>query len=64
MVEKEANEHNKTLLAHWAHMVIHGTLHLLGFNHQFEEEAAEMEALETDLLLRLGFPPPYGEKLQ
>ncbi len=64
VVEKEANEHNKTLLAHWAHMVIHGTLHLLGFNHEFEEEAAEMEALETDLLLRLGFPPPYGEKLQ
>jgi probable rRNA maturation factor len=61
VVEKEAIEQNKLLLAHWAHMVIHGTLHLLGFNHEFDQEAAEMESIETELLLRLNFPPPYGD---
>lgn len=63
VVEEEARLQNKTLLAHWAHMVIHGTLHLLGFNHEFDEEAAEMEGLETELMVRLGFPPPYGETI-
>lgn len=61
VVEKEAIEQNKAILAHWAHMVIHGTLHLLGFSHEFDKEAAEMESLETELLLRLNFPPPYGD---
>lgn len=64
VVEREAEQHNKPLIAHWAHMVIHGTLHLLGFNHEVESEAIEMEQLETDLMLRLGFPPPYGDKLE
>jgi probable rRNA maturation factor len=61
IVEKEAFEQNKTLLAHWAHMVIHGVLHLLGFNHEFDVEATEMESLETELLIQLNFPPPYGD---
>ncbi len=61
VVEQEALEQNKSLLAHWAHMVIHGTLHLLGYTHEFDKEAAEMESLETELLLRLNFPPPYGD---
>lgn len=63
VIEKESNEQNIPLLAHWAHMVVHGTLHLLGYDHQEEKEAVEMQALETDILLRLGFPPPYGEKI-
>jgi len=62
IVEKEAEEHNKPLISHWAHMVIHGTLHLLGYNHEVESEAIEMETLETAILLQLGFEPPYGEK--
>ena len=61
LVEKEATHLNKPLLARWAHMVIHGTLHLLGYNHENPAEAEIMEGLETDLLIHLGFPPPYGD---
>ncbi len=64
IIEIEAQEQHKTLLAHWAHMVVHGCLHLLGFNHELPEEAEEMEALETELLVKLGFPPPYGDFIQ
>jgi probable rRNA maturation factor len=63
-IEKEAEEFNKPLLAHWAHMVVHGTLHLLGYNHEIEQEAEEMEAIETNILLQLGFPNPYGDTNQ
>ena len=55
VVEKEALEQNKSLEAHWAHMVIHGCLHLLGYDHIIDEEAEEMESLETQLLEHLGF---------
>jgi probable rRNA maturation factor len=61
VVEQEAIDQNKSLLAHWAHMVIHGTLHLLGYTHEFDDDATEMENLETEILLRLNFPPPYGD---
>lgn len=64
LVEAEAQAQHKTLIAHWAHLVVHGTLHLLGFNHECPKEAAEMEGLETELLLKLGFPPPYGDVIQ
>ncbi len=59
VVEREAAEQGKTAEAHWAHMVIHGCLHLLGYDHIEDEEAEEMEALERDLLLELGHPDPY-----
>jgi probable rRNA maturation factor len=62
VVAQEAENHNKPLINHWAHMVIHGMLHLLGYNHEIESEAIEMENLETTLLIQLGFEPPYGEK--
>ena len=62
VVEKEAIEQGKTLTAHWAHMLIHGTLHLLGFDHIIEEEAVEMENLESKLLIELGFAAPYNEQ--
>ena len=62
VVEKEALEQNKQLKAHWAHMLIHGTLHLLGYDHIIEEEAIEMESLETKLLVSLDFPAPYNEQ--
>lgn len=48
VVEKEAVEQNKPLLAHWAHMVVHGSLHLLGYDHIEDDEAEEMESLETE----------------
>ena len=59
IVAKEAAEQNKALNAHWAHMIIHGVLHLLGYDHQNDTEANAMEALETEIMQGLGFPPPY-----
>ncbi|MGL5991954.1 MAG: rRNA maturation RNase YbeY [Aeromonas sobria] len=59
VVEQEANEQNKPLMAHWAHMVVHGSLHLLGYDHIEDEEAEEMEALERDIMQELGFADPY-----
>lgn len=61
VIEQEAKQYHKLLLAHWAHMVIHGTLHLLGYDHVKAQEAVEMESLETEILFRFNFPPPYGE---
>lgn len=59
VVEREAQEQSKALQAHWAHMMIHGTLHLLGYDHIIEAEAEEMEAIETKILAELGYPDPY-----
>ncbi|MGR5287004.1 rRNA maturation RNase YbeY [Vibrio maritimus] len=59
VVEKEAIEQSKPLNAHWAHMVVHGSLHLLGYDHIEDEEAEEMEALETEIMLEMGFEDPY-----
>lgn len=59
VVEQEAAEQEKTLEAHWAHMVIHGSLHLLGYDHIEDDEAEEMESLETEIMLALGYPDPY-----
>lgn len=60
VVEREAREQGKSLDAHWAHLVIHGCLHLLGYDHLEDEEAEEMEALERQLLAELGHPDPYA----
>jgi conserved hypothetical protein TIGR00043 len=59
VVEQEAQAQEKSLEAHWAHMVIHGSLHLLGYDHIIDEEAEEMEALETEIMLALGYTDPY-----
>ena len=59
VVELQAKQQNKELLAHWAHMVVHGALHLLGFDHQNKSEAEEMERLEIELMQQLGFLSPY-----
>ncbi|MEZ9893032.1 rRNA maturation RNase YbeY [Vibrio lentus] len=59
VVEKEAEEQNKPLLAHWAHMVVHGSLHLLGYDHIEDDEAEEMESLETEIMQNMGFEDPY-----
>ncbi|MBJ2146227.1 rRNA maturation RNase YbeY [Vibrio sp. IB15] len=59
VVEKEAEEQNKPLLAHWAHMVVHGSLHLLGYDHTEDDEAEEMESLETEIMQAMGFEDPY-----
>lgn len=59
VVEKEAIEQQKILTSHWAHMLIHGTLHLLGYDHIDDDEAEEMESIETNLMIELGFSDPY-----
>ncbi len=59
VVAREAAEQGKTASAHWAHLVIHGCLHLLGYDHLDDEEAEEMEGLERQLLAELGYPDPY-----
>lgn len=59
VVVSEARQQNKTESAHWAHMVVHGTLHLLGYDHQGPAEAEDMEAREISILHSLGYSNPY-----
>lgn len=61
VVIRQASEQDKEPGAHWAHMVVHGVLHLLGYDHQDDTQAAEMETLETRILAGLGYPDPYRE---
>lgn len=59
VVAREAAEQGKGLAAHYAHLVVHGMLHLQGYDHESEAEAAVMEALESFVMMRMGFPDPY-----
>ncbi|WGE89993.1 rRNA maturation RNase YbeY [Actinobacillus arthritidis] len=59
VVEQEAQEQQIALESHWAHLAIHGTLHLLGYDHIEDAEAEEMEGLETEIMQSLGFEDPY-----
>jgi probable rRNA maturation factor len=59
-VAREALSQGKSLESHWAHMTIHGVLHLLGFDHQSRGEARKMAAREVQILDRLGFADPYA----
>ena len=59
VVEREAREQGKRPQAHWAHMVVHGMLHLQGYDHETDQQADDMEALETNILAGLGYPAPY-----
>ena len=63
VVEREAAEQGKALDAHYAHLSVHGMLHLQGFDHEVDAEAEEMEAREREILAKLGYPDPYaGER--
>ena len=61
VVEQEASDQRKEIKSHWAHMTIHGTLHLLGYDHIEDSDAAIMEKLETDILIKLGYSAPYSD---
>jgi probable rRNA maturation factor len=60
VVAREAREQGKLPSAHWAHMVVHGVLHLLGYDHENDRDAQRMEAREANILAQLGMPNPYG----
>lgn len=61
IVEQEATEQNKPILHHWLHMLVHGTLHLLGLDHIKDEEAKRMEGLEIAILAKLDIDDPYKD---
>ena len=60
VVEKEAKQQRKNLLAHYAHLTVHGILHLLGYDHENDADAAVMERLETEIVMKLGYDDPYN----
>lgn len=61
VVAREAEQQHKSLEAHWAHMVVHGCLHLLGYDHISETDAEVMETLEIQIMAQLHYPDPYRE---
>ena len=63
VVEREAREQNKTNLAHWAHMLVHGILHLQGYDHILDSQAREMERLEKEIIVDMGYTDPYVEQV-
>jgi probable rRNA maturation factor len=63
VINSEARQQHKPAQAHWAHMVVHGMLHLQGYDHIDEHQAEEMEALEIRILDQLGFDNPYSESI-
>ncbi|MFZ2297240.1 MAG: rRNA maturation RNase YbeY [Aquabacterium sp.] len=60
VIEREAQEQNKALVAHYAHMLVHGTLHAQGWDHLEDDEAQAMEQREREILAALGFDDPYA----
>lgn len=63
-VREEADAQHKTVQQHWAHLTVHGVLHLLGFDHENDDDAERMEQHERDILARLGIDDPYRERTE
>lgn len=61
ILQSEAAQQGKSVLQHAAHLIVHGVLHAQGYDHENQAEAEEMEQLETELMLALGFPSPYAQ---
>ena len=61
VVRHEAQDQGKSESSHWAHMVVHGMLHLQGYDHENDEDAGKMESREASIMKQLGFDDPYGE---
>ena len=61
-IAQEARDQDKAFTDHLIHLILHGSLHLLGYDHESKEEAETMEALETQILHELGLPDPYGQE--
>lgn len=61
VVAREAAEQGKPLASHYAHLTVHGMLHLQGYDHELEQEALAMEAVESFIMKRLGYPDPYQD---
>ncbi|PXV77224.1 rRNA maturation RNase YbeY [Nitrosomonas eutropha] len=59
VISREAEQQNKDLVAHYAHLIVHGVLHLQGYDHISDEDAVVMESLETKIITRLNYPDPY-----
>lgn len=60
VVQREAQEQGKSVEAHYAHLIVHGMLHLQGYDHEDENEALAMEAVESHIVKKLGYPDPYA----
>ncbi|HYG13323.1 MAG TPA: rRNA maturation RNase YbeY [Methylophilaceae bacterium] len=59
VVAREAEAQQKPLLAHYAHLTVHGVLHLQGYDHETEAEAVQMESMETEIITKMGYADPY-----
>lgn len=59
VVVREALKQNRPLQSHWTHLIVHGVLHLLGYDHESQDDALVMESLETEIMATLGFADPY-----
>jgi probable rRNA maturation factor len=64
VVEREATEQSKSVEAHYAHLVVHGVLHLQGYDHETDEEARMMEALESQIVMKFGYADPYRIEME